>query len=71
MTAPDSPPDDERTTATDGVGRPDPTTSPGRAEPPSGHALGAQNKGTLLAFGIVCGVLLLFVIVGAILRAVN
>ena len=43
----------------------------GETELPSEHALGKQDRGTLLAFGIFCGLLVLIVIVGAILRAVN
>ena len=71
MAGPDSPHDEERTDETDSDRRSVPSASPRRAETPSGHALGGQNKGTLLAFAIVCGVVLLFVIVGTIGRAVN
>ncbi|GMU78743.1 MAG: hypothetical protein AMXMBFR46_15370 [Acidimicrobiia bacterium] len=71
MAAPHSPGNEERTNVSDGDARSDPTASPRGSEPPSGHALGGQNKGTLVAFAIVSGVVLLFVIVGAILRAVN
>ena len=71
MAVPHSPGNEERAEGSDGDARSDPSASPQRSEPPSGHALGGQNKGTLVAFAVVCGVVLLSVIVGAILRAVN
>ena len=72
MTAPHSPRDEERADETDGDGRTGPSASPGRSEAPSGHAMGAQkNTGSLLAFGIVCGVMLLLVLFGTVLRALN
>lgn len=58
-------------TEEDGPDAPAPAEPTPRPEPPSGHALGAENRGDLLILGIFCGLLVLLVIVGAILRAVN
>lgn len=47
------------------------SASSDHAEPMSGHALSAPSTRTLWAIAIVSGVVLLFVIGGTILRALN